>query len=278
MAARTEPIVPPAPCLALSLTWLALVRAHARQVMRLAAHAVRFLGFPPHAINILTFYNAQRELLENLAKREGLEVPVLSVDSMQGREADLIILSCVRAEVGGGLGFVADAKRVNVALSRARESLVVVGSKQCLEVERIWHASFKLMQKFAGAAACVKEIEGTIPRGWGAPRVVEALRDRRGERSSADKEFEEEEPAPAPAEKKLEQRDSGIPDDWDASSEEGDAPTVGVGDSEPPEGWDAADGDSSEDGADGGPSSPPAARSGERFSQTSDGSVVLGVS
>ena len=244
--------------------------------MRLAAHAVHYLGFEPHRINILTFYNAQRDLLEKLAKREGIAVPVLSVDSMQGREADVILLSCVRADPAGGLGFVADPRRVNVALSRARESLIVVGSKQCLEVERIWNSSIKNLQRFMGPNECIKETEATIPRGWGAPRVISPERDRRRERSSVDREFEEDLPPAAPVVERLEQRDSGSPDDWDASSDDDDAATVAVaagaspGTMEPP----AAQDDSDDNDGDGGGG----AGGGERFSQTSESSVALGVS
>jgi len=104
-------------------------KKEAEEVVSLALHCVEYLGFSQERINVLSFYNAQRDILERMLARAQLEdVAVLSVDSMQGREADVIILSCVRADVAGGLGFVADARRVNVALSRARESLVVCGS------------------------------------------------------------------------------------------------------------------------------------------------------
>ena len=145
-----------------------------------------------------------------------------------------------------GLGFVADPRRVNVALSRARESLVVVGSAQCLQVERIWHSALKGMQRFNGAPACIAALEAAVPRGWGAPRQAISP-PRRGERTSADREFEEElAPAPEVTAAKIEQRDSGIPDDWDASDDDDDAAgDVGVGD--PPEGWDEESSDE-EDG------------------------------
>ena len=163
----------------------------------------------------------------------GIDVPVLSVDSMQGREADVILLSCVRADPTAGLGFVADPRRVNVALSRARESLLVVGSAQCLQVERIWHSALKGLQKFAGIPACIAALEAAVPRGWGAPRQATSPT-RRRERTSADREFEEElAPAPQVTAAKFEQRDSGIPDDWDASDDDDAAGPV-----EPPDAWD----------------------------------------
>ena len=84
---------------------------------------------------------------------------------MQGREADLVVLSTVRAGGCAGLGFVADVKRANVGLSRARESMVVVGSAEALRVERLWHAAIKGMQVCRGSRAFTDAVEAPrLPR------------------------------------------------------------------------------------------------------------------
>jgi hypothetical protein len=57
----------------------------------------------------------------------------MTVDSAQGSETDYVILSCVRCNGGHDIGrFVADDRRVNVAMSRARKQLIVVGSSKTL--------------------------------------------------------------------------------------------------------------------------------------------------
>jgi hypothetical protein len=58
-------------------------------------------------------------------------VEVSSVDAYQGREADIVLFSCVRAG-SGQLGFVKDARRLNVALTRAKHALYIIGSEQAL--------------------------------------------------------------------------------------------------------------------------------------------------
>lgn len=57
-----------------------------------------------------------------------ITVEINTVDAFQGRETDIVFYSVVRSNERGNLGFLKDVRRLNVAFSRARELLVVVGN------------------------------------------------------------------------------------------------------------------------------------------------------
>ncbi|CAM9114212.1 unnamed protein product [Scytosiphon promiscuus] len=74
-------------------------------------------------------------------KRGGIALPeIASVDGYQGREKEVIILSAVRSNRGGRVGFLADWRRLNVAITRARRGVIVVGDPDTLKRDRHWRA------------------------------------------------------------------------------------------------------------------------------------------
>nr|XP_024365688.1 uncharacterized protein LOC112277499 isoform X3 [Physcomitrium patens] len=92
-------------------------------------------GLKPN-VGVITPYIAQRGVIEGQLARRGIDstaCEVNTVDGFQGREKDVIVLSCVRAMADRGLGFVSDERRMNVALTRAKYSLIVVGHAETLQ-------------------------------------------------------------------------------------------------------------------------------------------------
>jgi serine/threonine-protein kinase len=89
-------------------------------------------------VGILTGYLPQEELLVSRLRSVSeeryahLTVSVHTVDAAQGKEFDLVFYSAVRSNEHGKIGFLRDARRLNVALSRARDGLVIVGDAHAL--------------------------------------------------------------------------------------------------------------------------------------------------
>lgn len=95
-------------------------------------------------IAFISMYKAQVDLLRlQFTKRFGraitMEMDFSSVDGFQGQEKDIIIISCVRSNHQGTLGFLTDYRRLNVALTRARSNMIVIGNADMLSRDKIWH-------------------------------------------------------------------------------------------------------------------------------------------
>jgi regulator of nonsense transcripts 1 len=93
----------------------------------------------PQQIGIVTPYEGQRSYIVNYMQNHGTmkkelykEIEVASVDAFQGREKDYIILSCVRSNEHQGIGFLNDPRRLNVALTRAKYGVVILGNPKVL--------------------------------------------------------------------------------------------------------------------------------------------------
>jgi len=90
-------------------------------------------GVTADDIAVITPYAAQVRLLRSrLAQTPGLEID--SVDGFQGREKEAVVISLVRSNCEGQIGFLADVRRMNVALTRARRRLVVIGDSATISV------------------------------------------------------------------------------------------------------------------------------------------------
>ena len=90
-------------------------------------------GLAPTEIAVISPYSAQVKLLRELLKQPELEVD--SVDGFQGREKEAVIVSLVRSNRDSEIGFLADTRRMNVALTRARRKLIVIGDSATITVD-----------------------------------------------------------------------------------------------------------------------------------------------
>ena len=117
---------------------------------------------------IVTFYKAQELLIKDKLeeikdKREekGLlseylkKINVMTVDACQGSEADIVIVSTVRSNCNGNIGFIAkDRRRANVALSRAKGRLIIVGDRKCMTRRgtRVWCDLWRNAEQVTGVS------------------------------------------------------------------------------------------------------------------------------
>jgi superfamily I DNA and/or RNA helicase len=95
---------------------------------------------------IITPYRGQARLLRRLLKMQHYfrklkrHITVGTVDGFQGQERDVIVISLVRSNAEGQIGFLRDLRRMNVAMTRARMKLIIVGNAETLSRHKFYRA------------------------------------------------------------------------------------------------------------------------------------------
>lgn len=108
-------------------------------------------GVDPSKITVLTFYNGQRKAIikriHNHADLQALpSLKVVTVDSYQGEENDIVLLSLVRSNKKHKIGFLSVDNRVCVALSRAKRGFYIFGNAEMLACESaVWAEVVEIM-------------------------------------------------------------------------------------------------------------------------------------
>lgn len=126
-------------------------------------------GIPRDQIGVITPYRGQRDLISSTLVKNDLinpekdevhieidrddffneskpvtihtvaDIMIASVDAFQGREKNFLVMSCVRSNTENKIGFLSDARRMNVALTRAKYGLILIGDTNCLrEGDHLW--------------------------------------------------------------------------------------------------------------------------------------------
>ena len=98
---------------------------------------------------VISPYRSQVDLLrKEFAGAE--QVAVNTVDSFQGQERDVVYISLVRSNEKGEIGFLRDYRRMNVAMTRARKKLVIIGDSATLGNDRFFGELLEYIESVAG--------------------------------------------------------------------------------------------------------------------------------
>ena len=110
---------------------------------------------------LISPYKSQVQYIRSLIKRNSFFKPfrrlitVHTVDGFQGQERDVIMISLVRANDQGNIGFLNDLRRMNVAITRARMKLIILGDASTLTK----HAFYRELYKYITANGLVIPIK-----------------------------------------------------------------------------------------------------------------------
>ena len=107
-------------------------------------------------VGIISPYKVQTQYLrQQIRKREEFRpfrqvISVNTVDGFQGQERDIILISLVRSNDNGQIGFLSDLRRMNVAMTRARMKLIIFGDKATLQHHAFYRKLIQYVERLKG--------------------------------------------------------------------------------------------------------------------------------
>jgi len=105
------------------------------------------------SIGIISPYKDQvkyiRAQIEEEEEYSGFDLQVNSIDGFQGQEKDVIYISLVRSNEQGEIGFLKDYRRLNVAMTRARKRLIIIGDGVTLSQDKMYNSLMEHVEKNA---------------------------------------------------------------------------------------------------------------------------------
>ncbi|WP_297453960.1 IGHMBP2 family helicase [Persephonella sp.] len=116
------------------------------KIVQLIINKLKELGVPPEDIGVITPYKDHEEYLKKLVP----DVEVKTVDGFQGREKEVIIISLVRSNPDEEIGFLDDLRRLNVALTRAKRKLIVIGDANTLSSNETYRKFLQFVREKNG--------------------------------------------------------------------------------------------------------------------------------
>jgi len=110
-------------------------------------------------IGIISPYSEQVKILEELYKNENeIDTEVNTIDSFQGREKDIIIISFVRSNEEKETGFLSEERRLNVALTRAKKKLILIGDIETLKTGKY----FRHLEKYLSENGLITDYKNLL--------------------------------------------------------------------------------------------------------------------
>ncbi|WP_299250963.1 AAA domain-containing protein [uncultured Cytophaga sp.] len=111
------------------------------------------LEYPTESIGIISPYKLQVQYIRDQLKEKHINtstIQVQTVDGFQGQEKDIIIISLVRSNDKQEIGFLKDLRRMNVAITRARKKLIVIGDSSTLSSSKFYTSFQEYIEQHNG--------------------------------------------------------------------------------------------------------------------------------
>ncbi|CAB1426957.1 unnamed protein product [Pleuronectes platessa] len=135
-------------------------------IVDLHIKALTEAGVKARDIAVIAPYNLQVDLLRQKLSTKHPELEIKSVDGFQGREKEAVVLSLVRSNRKGEVGFLAEDRRINVAVTRARRHITVVCDSQTVKNHAFLKSLIDHMTEFGEVRTAFEYIQDIVPQNY----------------------------------------------------------------------------------------------------------------
>ncbi|XP_070763141.1 DNA-binding protein SMUBP-2 [Enoplosus armatus] len=135
-------------------------------IVELHIKALTEAGVKAKDIAVIAPYNLQVDLLRQKLSARHPELEIKSVDGFQGREKEAVVLSLVRSNRKGEVGFLAEDRRINVAVTRARRHIAVVCDTQTVQSHAFLKSLINHMTESGEVRTAFEYIQDIVPQNY----------------------------------------------------------------------------------------------------------------
>uniref|UniRef100_A0A8C5D0E7 DNA-binding protein SMUBP-2 n=1 Tax=Gouania willdenowi TaxID=441366 RepID=A0A8C5D0E7_GOUWI len=135
-------------------------------IVELHIKALTEAGVKAKDIAVIAPYNLQVDLIRQRLSLRHPELEIKSVDGFQGREKEAVVLSLVRSNRKGEVGFLAEDRRINVAVTRARRHIAVVCDTQTVRKHPFLKSLVDHMSEFGKVRTAFEYIQDIVPQNY----------------------------------------------------------------------------------------------------------------
>ncbi|KAK1887825.1 DNA-binding protein SMUBP-2 [Dissostichus eleginoides] len=135
-------------------------------IVELHIKALTEAGVKAKDIAVIAPYNLQVDLLRQKLSARHPELEIKSVDGFQGREKEAVVLSLVRSNRKGAVGFLSEDRRINVAVTRARRHIAVVCDTQTVQNHAFLKSLIDHMTQHGEVRTAFEYIQDIVPQNY----------------------------------------------------------------------------------------------------------------
>ncbi|XP_063294197.1 DNA-binding protein SMUBP-2 [Pelobates fuscus] len=158
------------------------------RLVDLHIQALTKAGVKPRDIAVIAPYNLQVDMLRVCLRQRYPDLEIKSVDGFQGREKEAIVLSFVRSNTKGEVGFLAEDRRINVAITRARRHVAVICDSHTVSNNKFLKDLVAYFNQHGEVRTAFEYLEDIVPEKYSQEKETSSKQETRAKKLTSTKQ------------------------------------------------------------------------------------------